>query len=873
MPAWDVDSNGGGEVYEPERNRVYFNGHLVPNQYLIGDNNIWAMNSFQIPVDWVVFPEPAAEGGTVTAALNRVTIEIDTANPPEDVVWCTAIDWAALTLETAPRPVLGVHGILSKGAVWNSVWKAQLEDRGIAFDSIDLGKLDGIIANANKIENKVAAMRNQYGVEQIDIVSHSKGGIDSRHFVSRQPNPWVKHLLMLGTPNAGSPLADSIQAAVPSLLRNMANDLAGPAGIELTTGHMANYNATHALNSSVDYRVVAGDYDPQMDRFEHLNALQCTLNAACHQAKLDKTWLGISGIPGDTIVPVHSVYANMFDGVTHHSEGADRSATHTGIEHSLAVFNEAVPGLFPLKSGNADASVLAKAGTAGPVETRSFAVDLDAGEAATHTAYVDESVPASFIVYSSDDIGKIELTTPSGVVLSPDNYTAAPSETGDITYLDNEDFLGGRMSGYALEAPVAGAWTVTVTNTPAQDISYILNTTLYGAEPILSQPSGWKVVSRNDTLTLTAKLADDQGPLSSAGIIVRYLVSGDTTVTELNMTEDPVDPGTFTVDINDTSTAGMQPITFVAEGTRRDGKHFTRELFGIFTVSESSVSVTGITDEGKDTNGDSLYEQLLIRLDIDVTDASANDYVIFGQLADSDGNTHEAQNSVALDNGNNAVELAFDGVPIYENGVDGPYTLTILRIAEEDASGPLLVFDLDTSPETASYGFQQFQHALLGYNGNSDFEAVDEDNDGKFDRLDVTIGLDVGEPGYYTWSGFLYDSAGNVIGFASGSQMLGTGPNDIMFEFDGEQIGQSGANGPYYLRDILLDGPVSESFDGVEIPVGENLRAEQFEGFQKKPQPDNVTPVPANQWWALVVLSLMLMLWGGRNIFTGLRSH
>ena len=75
------------------------------------------MNEFSVPIEWVNFPADPGPGGSIVPADNTVQIDIDTAN--SDFVWCTAIDWAALTFKAA-RPVVMAHGILSDGEAWNN---------------------------------------------------------------------------------------------------------------------------------------------------------------------------------------------------------------------------------------------------------------------------------------------------------------------------------------------------------------------------------------------------------------------------------------------------------------------------------------------------------------------------------------------------------------------------------------------------------------------------------------------------------------------------------------------------------------------------------------------------------------------------------
>ena len=91
MPAYDIDFDGGGGVYAPERDRVSFNGHAVTPEFLTGGNGIWKLNNFRVPIEWVNFRDPSGS----EPGRNEVRIDIDTANSEE--VWCTAIDWASIS--------------------------------------------------------------------------------------------------------------------------------------------------------------------------------------------------------------------------------------------------------------------------------------------------------------------------------------------------------------------------------------------------------------------------------------------------------------------------------------------------------------------------------------------------------------------------------------------------------------------------------------------------------------------------------------------------------------------------------------------------------------------------------------------------------
>lgn len=111
MPSYDVDFADG------EVDRVIFNGYLLPKP-LQGSNGTWYENEFDVPVEWVKFPDRGAavgEGFAPTPVENEIKIDIDT----NEQGWCTAIDWAEVKLK-AMAPLLLIHGI---GANPHDAWE------------------------------------------------------------------------------------------------------------------------------------------------------------------------------------------------------------------------------------------------------------------------------------------------------------------------------------------------------------------------------------------------------------------------------------------------------------------------------------------------------------------------------------------------------------------------------------------------------------------------------------------------------------------------------------------------------------------------------------------------------------------------------
>jgi pimeloyl-ACP methyl ester carboxylesterase len=117
-----------------------------------------------------------------------------------------------------PLPVLLIHGYRSTHTVWDE-WVNMLGDYGIeakavtfeddptsAVDEDECGSAEDHAAQLNQL---VRNFKEESGSEKINIVTHSKGGLDARLYLANNPlSEDVANLIMISTPNEGSPLAD-----------------------------------------------------------------------------------------------------------------------------------------------------------------------------------------------------------------------------------------------------------------------------------------------------------------------------------------------------------------------------------------------------------------------------------------------------------------------------------------------------------------------------------------------------------------------------------------------------------------------------------------------------------------------------------------
>jgi hypothetical protein len=133
-----------------------------------------------------------------------------------------------------PKPVILVHGLWSNGAAWGDyhnyleeahsyAWKAYAVGADPKVAMMSTGKSAGnmeptfsIRQNAQELGKQILHTQKTENAWRVDVVAHSMGGLISRYYIhhsmTNTPDgkPTIKHLVMLGTPNMGSPCADML---------------------------------------------------------------------------------------------------------------------------------------------------------------------------------------------------------------------------------------------------------------------------------------------------------------------------------------------------------------------------------------------------------------------------------------------------------------------------------------------------------------------------------------------------------------------------------------------------------------------------------------------------------------------------------------
>jgi pimeloyl-ACP methyl ester carboxylesterase len=211
LPAYDVDVDGDptNPTVPPEVDTVRFNGHVLGT--LTGNNDIWKLNDFDIPIEWIKFPAAmGASSNPPVPADNVISISIDDASGGTNN-WCTAIDWVELDF-AAIAPVFMVHGTNAKSTSWDPHFTAFFGNSGAPWSNqINLTPNGTIEANGHDLADKLLALAQSFGAKKCHIIAHSKGGLDTRAYLNNRYDAGklkVLSVYTLSTPHHGTVVSD-----------------------------------------------------------------------------------------------------------------------------------------------------------------------------------------------------------------------------------------------------------------------------------------------------------------------------------------------------------------------------------------------------------------------------------------------------------------------------------------------------------------------------------------------------------------------------------------------------------------------------------------------------------------------------------------
>jgi pimeloyl-ACP methyl ester carboxylesterase len=201
-----------------------------------------------------------------------------------------------------PLPVILIHGYYEDKSVWKD-WQKLLQNKtktfAVTFNTTS-DKCGSAADHAKELGQIIKEMKMKTGQDKVNIVGHSKGGLDARVYLADNiTRNDVANLIMIGTPNAGSPIADFVvKEPLPYIEKIFGKAFASywlcmPALLDLQTNASDN-NAIQ--NPNTNYYTIAGNWTPSF------------LHQSCSEWPIDYPgWIYLGESANDGAVPIWSV--------------------------------------------------------------------------------------------------------------------------------------------------------------------------------------------------------------------------------------------------------------------------------------------------------------------------------------------------------------------------------------------------------------------------------------------------------------------------------------------------------------------------------------------------------------------------------------
>ena len=470
-------------------------------------------------------------------------------------------------------------------------------------------------------------------------------------------------------------------------------------------------------------------------------------------------------------------------------------------------------------------------------------VTLPTGQAAVSGQWlIDPCDSVSLLFGSPRQSLVVTLTSPSGT-----NYVVeSPDQDGVHSFVfPDRDLpnLKGLNYIYQIQNPETGTWTWRIDDNQSRPKAYPVFLRMVSDSPVKAGLLGGGLdYVAGAEMTLATVVLESTASLTAYSVTATVRHASAATDSSLSFADDgalgdqAAGDGVATARFTP-PTPGTYWVKARIQGTLQNGSPFVRDVETRFRAVTAHGNLQGgFLDRGVDDNGNGLFDRIGITIPLNVV--TIGDYLLKVSLTTATGQVLHGKQVASLVAGTANVEVFFQSSDIRELGEDGPYAVSNVTLDYLDSTDAMQVDRREDLGTTGAYTLGQFERDPIELRGVLTSFGTDFDANDLFDRLSVTVGLDLTSYGYYRWSGRLVDSNGTELGFDFGAGTL-SGSTSVTLNFSGLAIGENGVDGPYRLRNFIIYGA---GLSRIVNQVGEteSFAASQFEGYVN---PDTEPPV------------------------------
>jgi pimeloyl-ACP methyl ester carboxylesterase len=781
-----------------------------------------------------------SQPGDATLDENNFIVAAQKPNPANNVISIPGepkveIAWAAIKVKRALRPIVFVHGWTGNATTFQPFADLARQTgipylppewmdlhRGVEPDSWTIKRLDTYVEHA----------RIMFGVDKVNLVAHSRGGIISRLAIGGiNEGPLFKKvdgLVTISSPHHGlqqsqrgvfffywwlrCPLSDSSVPGFAQKCEDVAKSMYPEPMLHKNYGASCQqmraskrwvtcyeqFSFQKEAAQTINFRALSGSADTDIGRatstFPWLNS--CVTRPQPEGSYLDQTY----EYNHVDIVNQQQVYNRL---IALLRLDPDDSPLHTS-DSCLS------PSGVNMQSQALDTSYELLADYSGAVQP---------SESASHSVGILGSAPVRILFYAERGVD-LTLRMPDGELVRPNLLPP------DATYEQAED---GELytAIYTVASPQLGEWQLLVNNGGADEAAYALSVEA-SSTTRLEVSTGQLAYSVGSSAMLRAWLTESNS-ISVVGATItatllgsgaQYRLADDGTQGDITAND-----GEFTAQLPNFADPGYEEIRVVANwpGGQRERSVVVAVQGKLATIGGVGVEVAA----SRDASG--RWGEL--SFPISITAQHSGTLNLSGKLLADDGSlVAGASQPVELTSGTQTVTLRFDGRTIHDAGKSGLFRLRDLEL--EGSLSDALTFDrfANESATQQSYDWREFTGDLISIRvGNS--VALDQPGGRYLGQIVVSATVQADFNGTYAWSGSLYTSDGQLVTISDPVTATVTGQTSMPLSFEGADIAASMLNGPYELRNVSvwqIGGTTARYFGDEALHTTAAYRATDF---------------------------------------------